>query len=194
MQEPAPSLFSGGESYKLATVAGFVYLKFTRETTPPLFSRVLKSPHLFYFLSFSIPCLLFSFFPRVGVSLSWGLCWFIPAVAVGVPCAAYLLSCWSTSPSQVGSQYLVVWEPSWFLSVMWHGEAMCGLGAQGVVVLLLLGVFSCQVCLQHFSKIFDLRSSCYLLPPSSRHLGSRHIPDCWHSHMAHDIQQDPINL
>jgi hypothetical protein len=28
------------------------------------------------------------------------------------------------------------------------------------------------VCLQHLSKIFTLRSSCCLLPPSSRHLGT----------------------
>jgi hypothetical protein len=32
--------------------------------------------------------------------------------------------------------------------------------------------FFCQVLLQHLSKIFDLRSSHFLLPPSSHHLGS----------------------
>jgi hypothetical protein len=32
--------------------------------------------------------------------------------------------------------------------------------------------FSCQVWLQHLSKVFDLWSSCCLLPSSSRHLGS----------------------
>jgi hypothetical protein len=32
--------------------------------------------------------------------------------------------------------------------------------------------FSCQVCLQRLSKIFDLQISCSLLPPSSHHLGS----------------------
>jgi hypothetical protein len=32
-------------------------------------------------------------------------------------------------------------EPSWFLSVTWYGEALCGLGVQGVGVLLLLGGF-----------------------------------------------------
>jgi hypothetical protein len=44
-------------------------------------------------------------------------------------------------------------------------------GSQGVGVLLLLGVFFCQVWLHRFSKIFDLRSSHCLLPPSSCHLG-----------------------
>jgi hypothetical protein len=54
--------------------------------------------------SFSVPCLLFSiffFFCMAGVSLSRGLCWVIPGVAVGKLCAAYLLTCWSASPKQV---------------------------------------------------------------------------------------------
>jgi hypothetical protein len=33
----------------------------------------------------------------------------------------------------------VVWEPSCFLSVTWWGEALYGLGVQGVDVLVLLG-------------------------------------------------------
>jgi hypothetical protein len=33
----------------------------------------------------------------------------------------------------------VVQEPSCFFSVMWHGEALYGLGVQGVEVLILLG-------------------------------------------------------
>jgi hypothetical protein len=49
---------------------------------------------------------------------------------------------------------------------------MCWLGVWGVGILLLLGDFSCQLCLQHLSKIFALQSSHYLLPPSSCHLGS----------------------
>jgi hypothetical protein len=47
-----------------------------------------------------------------------------------------------------------------------------GLGIRGVGVFLILGGFLCQVWLQHLSKIFDLWSSCCLLPPSSCHLGS----------------------
>jgi hypothetical protein len=35
----------------------------------------------------------------------------------------------------------VAWEPSWFLSVTWHGEALFGLGDWGVRVLLILGGF-----------------------------------------------------
>jgi hypothetical protein len=43
-------------------------------------------------------------------------------------------------PSRFGGS-LVVWEPSWFLSVTWHREALCGLGVWDVWVLLLLGGF-----------------------------------------------------
>jgi hypothetical protein len=70
-------------------------------------------------------------FCSVGVSLSRGLCWFIPVVAVGVPCGTYLLTCWSASPKQVWSQHLAGQEPSWFLNVTCHGEALCRLGVQG---------------------------------------------------------------
>jgi hypothetical protein len=55
------------------------------------------------FCFFSAVCLLFSFFFRVVVSLSRGLCCFIPGVAVVVPCAAYLLTSWSVSPKQARS-------------------------------------------------------------------------------------------
>jgi hypothetical protein len=48
---------------------------------------------------------------------------------------------------------------------------MCGLGCGCVEVLPLLGGFSCPVCLQHLRKIFTLKNTCYLLPPSSCHLG-----------------------
>jgi hypothetical protein len=81
------------------------------------------------------------FFAWRGVTLSRGLCCFIPGVAVGIPHAAYLLTCWSASPKQVWSQHLSAWEPSWFLSVTWHGEALYRLGFQSVRVLLLLDGF-----------------------------------------------------
>jgi hypothetical protein len=50
---------------------------------------------------------------------------------------AYLLVC-RMSPKQVWSQHLVVWQPSCFLSVMWHGEAFHRLGVLDVEVLILL--------------------------------------------------------
>jgi hypothetical protein len=100
----------------------------------PALSAVCPFQFLVYFsVSFS--------FCGVGVSLSRGLCWFIPGVAVGVPCTTYLLTCWSVSPKQVWSRQLAAWGPSWFLNVTWCGEAMCGLEAWGVRFLLILGGF-----------------------------------------------------
>jgi hypothetical protein len=64
-----------------------------------------------------------------------------PGGVVGILCATYLLTCWPAAPKQVWSQCLVVWEPSYFLSVMWHEEALYRLGIQGFRVLLLLGGF-----------------------------------------------------
>jgi hypothetical protein len=66
---------------------------------------------------------------------------FIPRMVVGILHAAYLLTCWCTSPKQVWSWHVVVWEPSCFLGVTWSGVALYWLGAQGSWVLLLLGVF-----------------------------------------------------
>jgi hypothetical protein len=84
---------------------------------------------------------------------------------------AHLLVCW-VSPKQVWSQCLEVREPSCFLSVTWHGEALYGLGIQSVKFWFFLVLFSCQVWLQYLSKIFDLWSSHCLLLHSSHHLWS----------------------
>jgi hypothetical protein len=58
---------------------------------------------------------------------------------------AHLLVC-LLSPMQVWSQCLVVQEPSWFLSVTWCGEALGGLGVQGVEALIPLGAFFSAKC------------------------------------------------
>jgi hypothetical protein len=82
------------------------------------FSSVLKALRPLCCMSFSVPCLLFSlgfFFCGARVSPSRRICWFILGVAVGVLCASFLLTCWSTSPRQVRSWRLAVQEPSWFL-------------------------------------------------------------------------------
>jgi hypothetical protein len=102
------------------------------QATPPSLLRVLYSS-LFIIQNF--------FFCGAGVSLSRELCWFVPEVAVGVTGAAYLLICWSASPKKVWSWCLAALEPSSFLNVTWHGEALCRLGVRGVGVFLLLGVF-----------------------------------------------------
>jgi hypothetical protein len=161
----------------VVTFAVFVSWKFEWRVTPCFSPSSLvcsKHPTLsaacpFQFLIYYS---VLGFFCRAGVSVSRGLCCFIPGVALWIPCVTYLLTCWSASPKQFWSQHLAAQEPSCFLSVVWHVEALWGLGVQGVRVLLILGGFFCQVWLQCFSKIFDLWSSRCLPPPSSCHLGS----------------------
>jgi hypothetical protein len=109
---------------------------------PPHFFGVLKAPCPLCCMYFSVPCLLlflfYYFFCGAVVSLSRGLCGFIPGMTVEVLHAAYLLTCWSASPKQVWSQCLVAQEPFCLFSVMWLGEALYGLGVCGVRVLLIL--------------------------------------------------------
>jgi hypothetical protein len=149
-----------GEPPNLPTLAGLFIYSLCRCLPLPI-SPELKAPCPLCYMSFSVPCLLFSFFffCRAGINLSRGLCWFTPGVAVGVLCATHLLTCWSAPPKQAMSQCLSAQEPSWLLRVLWHAVAMC------VLEFCLIGSFSCQVWLQHLSKIFILQSSCYLLPP-----------------------------
>jgi hypothetical protein len=66
-----------------------------------------KHPALFAACPFQFLVCYSIFFCRVGVSLSWGLCWFIPGVAVGIWWATYLLTCWSASPKQV---WMGIWQ------------------------------------------------------------------------------------
>jgi hypothetical protein len=119
-----------GGAAKLNFSVRLVYLKFSWGLPFP-HSPELQAPCPFRYMSFSVPCFLFSFFPGVGVRLSRGLCWFIPEVSVGTLCAIYLLTCWSASPQQVRSQHLKAREPSWFPHILWHWEDMYGLGAWG---------------------------------------------------------------
>jgi hypothetical protein len=109
-------------------------LKVRLGACPFSFVRSTQGAPSFCYVSFSVPCCfnsVFFVFPREGLRLSRGLGWFIPGVAIGIPHAVYLLTCWSESPKQGRSQHLVAWEASWFLHIVWCGEVMCRLGAQG---------------------------------------------------------------
>jgi hypothetical protein len=75
---------------------------------------------------------------------------------------AHIMVYWM-SPKQVWCCLLVAQEPSCFLSVMWHGEALYRLWVKGVKILFFVVLFLCQVWLQCLSKIFDLWSSCCML-------------------------------
>jgi hypothetical protein len=102
-----------------------------------------------------------------------GLYWFISGWLwqYRMTLVAHLLVC-RMSPKQDWSQCLVTQEPSCFLSVMWHGEALHRLGFRVSKFWLFLVLFFCEVWLQCLSKIFDLQSSRCLLLHSSCHLGS----------------------
>jgi hypothetical protein len=143
----------------------------------PYFSSVLRAPCSLCCMFLFSSLFIIQFFLRVGGQSVWGVCWFISGVAVGILHATYLLTCRSVFPKQVWRLHLAAQEPSCYLSVMWHGEIVYRLGVQGVRVLILLGVFFCQVWIQCLSKIFDLQISCCLFLPSS------HILDMIYSFM-----------
>jgi hypothetical protein len=75
-----PSLFSGGESYKLAAVAGFVYLKLMWETALPTSPQCARHPTHFAICPFQFLVYYSIFFPGwrsdcpgdyVGFSQEW---------------------------------------------------------------------------------------------------------------------------
>jgi hypothetical protein len=84
----------------------------------PLFSSVLTAPCPLFcaFLFSSLFIIQGFFFVGWWVSLSRGLCWFIPVVAMGILRDAWCspVFCWM-SPKQVWSWCLVAWEPYSFL-------------------------------------------------------------------------------
>jgi hypothetical protein len=129
------SKLSGGPPPWPYSASLFIYRSLGK--CPSLFLRSSECLALFasclflscLFIYYSVLFVCFFFFARQGsvCSRGYGLCWYIPRVAVGVLHATYLLTCWSASPKQVRRQCLVVQKPSWFLCVRWHGEAMCEL-------------------------------------------------------------------
>jgi hypothetical protein len=127
------------------------------QSTPPSLLGVLFS---------SLFIIHFFFFCGARVSLSRALCWFIPGltIVVGLPCATYLLTCWSVSPKQVWSLCLVAWESSCLLSVTWCGEAFYGLGVQDVRVLLLFFFFSAKCGSSISARFLIYGAHVYFLP------------------------------
>jgi hypothetical protein len=93
---------------------------------PPLSRAQGTPPSLLHVFLFSAACLLFSlvffsFFPARGSICPGGYA----DLSQGVPRATYLLTWWS--PKQIRSWHLAVREPSWFLRLTWHVDAMRGL-------------------------------------------------------------------
>jgi hypothetical protein len=108
--KPCPPKPHWGKPPNSPSLAG-LFIQSSRGCLPLLFSPAQSAPP-------SLLCVLFSslfiiqffvcLFCMVGISLSRGLCRFIPGVAVGVLHAAFLLTYWSASPKQVRSQHLIV--------------------------------------------------------------------------------------
>jgi hypothetical protein len=114
----------------------------------PPFSGALRAPCplcCVFLFSFLFIIQVFFFFAEWGISLSRGLCWFIPGVAVGIPRAAYLLTllvCVSQAVLELGSggagallfsQCEVVWRSfvraggsgCWSFASCWLFSAKC---------------------------------------------------------------------
>jgi hypothetical protein len=123
------SKHTGGGGATPAFSSPLVYLQFVWGGAPPPLSGAQGAPPsllcvlFFQLLIYYSVC--FFLFSLVGVSLFWGLCWFGPGYRMPLICS---LTWWSASPKQVRGWHLAVWEPSWFLSLMWNGDAMCRLG------------------------------------------------------------------
>jgi hypothetical protein len=107
-----------------------------------------------------------------GISLSRELCCFIPVVLwkyliplICSPFGPLDVSQAGFEPVSGGMEALL------FSHLMWCGEALNGLGVQGVEFLFSLVLFFCHVWLQHLSKIFDLWHSCFQLLYCSHDLG-----------------------
>jgi hypothetical protein len=101
----------------------------------------LRAPCPLCCVSFSVPYLLSSFLLWGGGQTVQRTMPVYPRRSYGnsrCRLFAHLLVCISRAGLELvtGST-----EPSWFLSVMWSGEALCRLGVWDVRVLLLLGVF-----------------------------------------------------
>jgi hypothetical protein len=146
---------------------------------PPPFPGVLTAPCpfclMFLFSSlFIVQCFFCCCCGAREVSLSSRLCWFIPGVAVGILPAAYLLTCWSAECLQSKFGAIVWWHESPPVFSVQHGiqKPCMNYGFRVSKFWFFLGLFFCQVWLQHLSKIFDLQSSHCLLLHSSHYLVS----------------------
>jgi hypothetical protein len=93
----------------------------------PLSTGVLRAPH-------PLCCMFLVYYSGFFCGLEDQSVWGVMLVYSSGGCVdttchlyAHLLVCWM-SPKQVWNPLLVVKQPSCFLSVMWHGKALYGLG------------------------------------------------------------------
>jgi hypothetical protein len=95
-------------------------------------------------------------------------------VAEGIPYDAWCSPVWYAKylPRRFGDGIWWQWQPSCFISVLWHQEALYRQGVRALMFWFSFVLYFCQVWIQHLSKVFDSRSSHYLLLHPSHHLGS----------------------
>jgi hypothetical protein len=171
LSQAFPLLVAGHTAPLLPSLArpGLFIYSSGKDSPPPLQCSV--RPTLFATCLYCSYCLLlsFSFFPGWGGQSVQGAMLIWPRVACGstVYCLAHLVCFF---PSCLGMGNWCPRGPPGF-SIQCEVEILCaGWRCGGVKVLPLLGDLACEVCLQHFSKI-SLYKACFLLPPSSCHLG-----------------------
>jgi hypothetical protein len=161
-----------GDSYATpAFSCRLVYLQFGWASAPLPLTGALGALPSCHMSIFSISCLLFSFFSFSFVSLSRGLCWFFPGVAVEEPHATYFLT--FESAKQVRSWCLVAQEPSLFLCILWCGGAMCMLAVWKCWRISSSCCFFLSSVSPASQEIFTLSNISYLLPSSSHYLGKK---------------------
>jgi hypothetical protein len=123
----------------------FPFPLFGTQGGPPSLLRVF-----FFVVYYSV--WFFSLFSLGGVWSVQGAMLTWPRVVCGSTTfrLGHLMVCFSQASR---SWHLVAWEPSWFLHLMWSGDAMSGLGLWRSQHFPSLSGFSCNVYLQLLSKI-----------------------------------------
>jgi hypothetical protein len=177
---PSPHMTTTVTSFSHSKVAGWVppllpslaslFICSSHERVPLPHSLELRESHPLYYMSLFFQLLVYysaCFFSSLGRGQSvQGAMLICPreyhVLLICSPCGLCL-------PSSIGAG---IWCTGALLvlHLMWVGMLCMGWGCDSVRVLPLLGVFSCQVHLQHLSKSLPWEAR-FLLPPSSNHLG-----------------------
>jgi hypothetical protein len=142
----------------------FIYSSM-RDCSSPLFSAQGTLPsllHVFLLLLLFI-IQFFPLFPWVGGQSVQGAMLICPRVVCGSTAChlAHLMVCFSQADR---SWHLAAWEPSWFLHLLWNGDAMCGLGVWQCQFYLFLVVFPTR-CVSIVSPRFYFRKHAFCFLP-----------------------------
>jgi hypothetical protein len=163
------SKFAGGR-HQICLLCRLVYLQFSWGSAPAPFLQNSRCPALC--VLFSCLFIIQGFFVGQGSVCQGGY----TALSQGWLWEYWVLLICSLVDLHLSSRLGVSgWQrrnPPGFSVYCGMGKLCVGWAFGCIRVLPLFGGFSWQVCFQFLSKIFSLRSTCYLLPTSSHHLGS----------------------